>query len=51
MVQRVMGHEWASTTLGLYRRRSDDSSRILRALDDEDPDEGPRCAAARVMPS
>jgi integrase len=41
MVQRVMGHERASTTLDLYTRRTDDSSRILRALDDEDPDDGP----------
>ncbi|WP_219414870.1 tyrosine-type recombinase/integrase [Pseudonocardia nigra] len=36
MVQRVMGHERASTTLDLYTRRTDDASRILRALDDED---------------
>jgi Phage integrase family len=41
MVQRVMGHERASTTLDLYTRRTDDSTRILRALDDEDPDDGP----------
>jgi integrase len=40
VVQRVMGHERASTTLDLYTRRTDDSSRILRALDDEDPDDG-----------
>lgn len=40
MVQRVMGHERASTTLDLYTRRTDDSTRILRALDDEDPDDG-----------
>lgn len=39
MVQRVMGHERASTTLDLYTRRTEDPSRILRALDD-DPDEG-----------
>jgi len=36
MVQRVMGHERASTTLDLYTRRTDDSSRILRALHDDD---------------
>jgi hypothetical protein len=34
-------------TLDLYTRRTDDSSRILRALDDEDPG---RCARARLMP-
>ena len=36
MVQRVMGHERASTTLDLYTRRTDDADRILRALDDDD---------------
>ncbi len=36
MVQRVMGHERASTTLDLYTRRTDDAARILRALDDAD---------------
>ena len=36
MVQRVMGHERSSTTLDLYTRRTDNSDRILRALDDED---------------
>ena len=36
MVQRVMGHERASTTLDLYTRRTDDADRILRALDDAD---------------
>jgi len=49
MVQRVMGHERSSTTLDLYTRRTDNSSRILDALndpvgdepDEEDPDEGP----------
>jgi integrase len=51
MVQRVMGHERASTTLDLYTRRTDDSTRILRALDDEDPDERRSwCPRARVMP-
>jgi integrase len=41
MVQRVMGHERSSTTLDLYTRRTEDASRILRALDDSDPDDGP----------
>ena len=36
MVQRVMGHERASTTLDLYTRRTDDAGRILRALNDAD---------------
>ncbi|WP_445187215.1 tyrosine-type recombinase/integrase [Pseudonocardia sp. Cha107L01] len=41
MVQRVMGHERSSTTLDLYTRRTDDPTRILRALDDdEDGDDG-----------
>lgn len=41
MVQRVLGHERSSTTLDLYTRRTDNSERILRALDDEDnPDDG-----------
>jgi integrase len=41
MVQRVLGHERSSTTLDLYTRRTDDPSRVLRALDDEDdPDDG-----------
>ncbi|MFD1524388.1 site-specific integrase [Pseudonocardia yunnanensis] len=40
MVQRVMGHERSSTTLDLYTRRTADSTRILQALDDEDPDDG-----------
>jgi integrase len=40
MVQRVMGHERSSTTLDLYTRRTEDSTRILRALDDQDPDDG-----------
>jgi hypothetical protein len=39
MVQKVMGHERASTTLDLYTRRTEDASRILRALDDDDPDD------------
>lgn len=41
MVQRVMGHERSATTLDLYTRRTDNSDRILQALDDEDPDDGP----------
>jgi integrase len=40
MVQRVMGHERSATTLDLYTRRTDNSSRILQALDDADPDDG-----------
>ncbi|GAA1391138.1 tyrosine-type recombinase/integrase [Pseudonocardia kongjuensis] len=40
MVQRVLGHERSSTTLDLYTRRTDNSARILQALDDEDPDDG-----------
>jgi integrase len=38
MVQRVMGHERSATTLDLYTRRTDNSNRILAALDDT-PDE------------
>lgn len=34
MVQRVLGHEKSTTTLDLHTRRTDDSERILRALDD-----------------
>lgn len=51
MVQRVMGHEHASTTLDLYTRRTDDSDRILSALDDpdeDDPDDGPAPVLAPV---
>lgn len=41
MVQRVLGHERSSTTLDLYTRRTDNSERILQALDDEDdPNDG-----------
>lgn len=36
MVQRVLGHERSSTTLDLYTRRTDNSERIVQALDDED---------------
>lgn len=35
MVQRVMGHERSATTLDLYTRRTDNSGRILAALDDD----------------
>lgn len=53
MVQRVMGHERSSTTLDLYTRRTEDPTRILRALDDEEPrtrTTGLRGSGARVMP-
>lgn len=36
MVQRVMGHERASTTLDLYTRRTANTDRILAALSDDD---------------
>jgi hypothetical protein len=39
MVQRVMGHERASTTLDLYTRRTADTTRILAALTDDEEDE------------
>ncbi|TWF77053.1 hypothetical protein FHX44_112954 [Pseudonocardia hierapolitana] len=41
-------HERASTTPDLYTRRTDDSTRILRALNDEDPDDG---AAGAPVPA
>jgi integrase len=44
MVQRVMGHERSSTTLDLYTRRTNNSDRILRALDDDPDDDAPRSA-------
>jgi len=47
MVQRVLGHERSSTTLDLYTRRTDDPSRVLRALDDDDPNDG---AAGALVP-
>jgi hypothetical protein len=54
MVQRVMGHERSSTTLNLYTRRTDDPTRVLRALDDEeDGDDGgshPLAEASRQTP-
>ncbi|ASO21549.1 integrase [Actinoalloteichus hoggarensis] len=40
MVQRVLGHERSSTTLDIYTRRTDNSARLLDALDDPDDDEG-----------
>jgi len=39
MVQRAMGHERSSTTLDLYTRRTHNSDRILRALDDPEDDD------------
>jgi integrase len=39
MVQRVMGHERATTTLDLYTRRTDNGDRILAALDDDTDDD------------
>lgn len=50
MVQRVMGHERSSTTLDLYTRRTDNSGRILLALNDEDddPDDGAAAIPAPV---
>jgi integrase len=47
MVQRVLGHERSSTTLDLYTRRTDDPSRVLRALDDDDPED---VAAGALVP-
>jgi integrase len=47
MVQRVLGHEKSSTTLDLYTRRTDNSERILRALDDDD-DDGAAGVLARI---
>jgi hypothetical protein len=48
-----MGHERSSTTLDLYSHRTDNSSRILDALndpdevpDDGDPDGGPALVCA-----
>jgi integrase len=39
MVQRVMGHERASTTLDLYTRRTADPTRILAALGGDEEDD------------
>jgi hypothetical protein len=36
MVQRVIGHERASTTLDLYTRRTANTDRVLAALSDDD---------------
>lgn len=47
MVQRVLAHERSSTTLDLYTRRTDNSERILQALDDEDD---PETGGASVAP-
>jgi integrase len=48
MVQRVMGHERSSTTLDLYTRRTDDPTRILRALDDDDGEDDDGASGALV---
>jgi integrase len=48
MVQRVVGHERSSTTLDLYTRRTEDPSRILRALGDDEPEDG---AAGALVPA
>jgi hypothetical protein len=48
MVQRVVGHERSSTTLGLYTCRTEYPSRILRALGDDDPEDG---AAGALIPA
>ncbi|WP_219419086.1 hypothetical protein [Pseudonocardia nigra] len=49
----MMGHERSSPTLDLYTRRTDNSDRILHALNDpdeelreDDPDEGPGAVSA-----
>jgi hypothetical protein len=47
MVQRMLGHERSSTTLDLYTRRTDDPTHVLRALDDEDPDDARRVLSGR----
>lgn len=40
MVQRVMGHERSTTTLDLYTRLTDGHDRILRALGEDDDEDG-----------
>lgn len=50
MVQRVLGHERSSTTLDLYTRRTDDPTRVLRALDDRDHDDPDDGAAGALVP-
>lgn len=47
MVARVLGHERITTTLEVYTRRTDDASRILRALTDDGEDDG---AAGTLTP-
>jgi hypothetical protein len=53
-VQRLMWHQRSSTTLDLYTRRTDNSDRILQALDDpedDDPDDDVgSCPGAAVEP-
>jgi integrase len=49
MVQRVLGHERSSTTLDLYTRRTDDPTRVLRALDDEPDEEQPDDGTAGAL--
>ncbi len=39
-VQRVMGHERSSTTLDPHTRRTDNSDRVLDALNDPDDEPG-----------
>ncbi|PWW65973.1 tyrosine-type recombinase/integrase [Actinokineospora spheciospongiae] len=39
MVQRVLGHERAETTLQLYTKRTENPDRILRALSSDVPDD------------
>ena len=53
VIRLAMGHERSSTTLDLYSHRTDNSSRILDALndpdevpDDGDPDGGPALVCA-----
>ncbi|MFC5993637.1 tyrosine-type recombinase/integrase [Pseudonocardia hispaniensis] len=48
MVQRVMGHERSTTTLDLYTRRTDGHDRILRALGEDDDEDGPAGALVPV---
>lgn len=48
MVQRVMGHERASTTLDIYTRRTSDVDRILEALSDDDDGDDPPAVLSPV---
>lgn len=50
MVQRVMGHERSSTTMDLYTRRTNDADRVLRALNDDDGENGNEGAAGEGAP-